>query len=249
MILTCPDCSTRYSVKDGAVGPNGRTVRCSNCQTTWFVTADADSISLEENIRDERPEIVAEPNVVSMETALANEVPPSKPVMGAHVFMRDKADRERRNRRLMGISLVWIVTAGILLSFIVFGLFLRQPVVDRWPATAAIYKAVGISVKLSGLDFEDPTTRNVLVDGRPVLVVNGLIINGSDQARDVPLIRLSLHDNAGEELVHWMVEPPQSSLEARQRMEYVAQYPNPPLDAVTLKFRFNDDLASAISDD
>jgi len=35
MIVTCPNCSTCYSVDPGALGPAGKTVRCSNCAHQW----------------------------------------------------------------------------------------------------------------------------------------------------------------------------------------------------------------------
>lgn len=241
MILTCPDCSTRYSVKDDAVGPNGRTVRCSTCETTWFVSADADAMAHQENVRDEIPD-VPESSMDFDQGAAAVAADPT-PVMGAHVQIRDKAERERRNRRLMGVSMVWVVTIGILLTALILGFVFRHGIVDRSPAAASVYKALGMDVKLSGLDFDSPTTRNVLEDGKAVLVVNGNIVNRSGEAQSVPLIRLSLHSNSGEELTHWMVEPPNDVLESKQRMEYVSQYPNPPLDAVSLKYRFADDIS------
>lgn len=41
MILTCPNCATKFSVPDGALGPDGRKVRCSQCSETWFAREDA----------------------------------------------------------------------------------------------------------------------------------------------------------------------------------------------------------------
>jgi predicted Zn finger-like uncharacterized protein len=35
MILTCPTCGTQYVVKDGAIPPQGRQVRCASCKHSW----------------------------------------------------------------------------------------------------------------------------------------------------------------------------------------------------------------------
>ena len=35
MILTCPECGTQYVVKEGAIPPGGRQVRCASCKHSW----------------------------------------------------------------------------------------------------------------------------------------------------------------------------------------------------------------------
>jgi predicted Zn finger-like uncharacterized protein len=40
MILTCPNCGTQYVVKDDAIPPEGRQVRCAACKHSWHQDAD-----------------------------------------------------------------------------------------------------------------------------------------------------------------------------------------------------------------
>ena len=39
MIVACPSCQNRYRLDPAALGPVGRTVRCSGCGEHWFVEA------------------------------------------------------------------------------------------------------------------------------------------------------------------------------------------------------------------
>jgi predicted Zn finger-like uncharacterized protein len=105
MILTCPECSTRYLTKENAIGPNGRTVRCAKCDTTWFVASEADELTLQDN---QAPVEDIVPATAGIAAATAPDIPfgqetVSGPVEqpGAHVVMRDKVDKERRRRRLL----------------------------------------------------------------------------------------------------------------------------------------------------
>lgn len=53
MILTCPSCGTRYVVKDGAIPPEGRTVRCAQCKHSWHQEPEAlvDGASVDEPVQ------------------------------------------------------------------------------------------------------------------------------------------------------------------------------------------------------
>ena len=39
MIITCPNCQTKYEVADQAIGSAGRKVQCANCHRSWKATA------------------------------------------------------------------------------------------------------------------------------------------------------------------------------------------------------------------
>lgn len=236
MILTCPECATRYSVKSSAIGPEGRTVRCSSCSANWFVSSDPDALLLKDNETAAR----SGPPTIGL-----GEAKPVQNGIGAHVAMRDKADQRRRSRRLFGVSMIWGVTLSILALAAVLGYIFRQEVVNIDPRSATIYKAFGIEVTQSGLTFENSVTRSLLVDGEPVLVVNGAVRNLAGQSKDIPLVELSLHSQDGETLAGWIVEVSTLPLEKGERAEFSSQYPNPPIDAVSLRYQFAGEMGSS----
>lgn len=43
MILTCPSCGTQYVVKDGAIPPEGRQVRCAACKHSWHQNPETEA--------------------------------------------------------------------------------------------------------------------------------------------------------------------------------------------------------------
>ena len=40
MIITCPNCSTRYSLPQDKIKPGGQKVRCAKCGTVWHQAPD-----------------------------------------------------------------------------------------------------------------------------------------------------------------------------------------------------------------
>lgn len=41
VVITCPNCGTRYQVPYGTLGKSGREVQCAHCSQSWHATADA----------------------------------------------------------------------------------------------------------------------------------------------------------------------------------------------------------------
>src|SRR3954469_1406672 len=61
MILTCPSCGTQYVVKDGAIPPQGRQVRCASCKHSWHQDPEA---SAEGETTADNEETVAEATLI-----------------------------------------------------------------------------------------------------------------------------------------------------------------------------------------
>ena len=274
MILTCPECATRYLANDDSIGENGRTVRCSKCQTTWYVAAEVDEFTLRDNQKKtlRAVDLMDIPDIPKEKSASAQTTPsldrssnPAKddgfdttrntkqqrdedrskilPTRGAHVEIRDKADAERRRRRIRTVLLIWLIPLFLLSLAVAMAFLFRNDIVRKLPQTATIYKQLGVDVSLSGLSIEDPVIRTTLINNEAVLVVNGAVRNISSKPQDVPLIKFTLHDKSGTELTSWLVETTVRQLERDGRVTYISEYPNPPVDAVEVRYEFEGENA------
>ena len=239
MILNCPECSTSYLTKEDAIGPNGRTVRCAKCEATWFVAAEMDELTLKDNqleaIVPAAQQTSSVPDLSAPGEGVAN---PLFGGVGADVEHRDKVEGERRRRRLRSVALIWIIPLLVLIFAAILGYVFRQNIVKKVPAAATFYKSFGIKVKTSGLDIEKPVTRSALVNGEPILVINSAVRNISSMPQNVPYVEFSLHSKSGTPVVTWLVDVKKDSLAKKERIAFVSEYPNPPIDAVTLRYKF-----------
>ncbi|MFL6765195.1 MAG: zinc-ribbon domain-containing protein [Sphingomicrobium sp.] len=85
MILTCPNCGTQYVVKDGAIPPEGRQVRCAACKHSWHQdpesaaapeTQSEGSSAAEESVADTAPQNEAEASAEDEGLAEATMIDP-----------------------------------------------------------------------------------------------------------------------------------------------------------------------------
>ncbi|PHS38475.1 MAG: hypothetical protein COA91_08095 [Robiginitomaculum sp.] len=264
MILTCPECATRFQIADDAVGSNGRTVRCSQCSTTWFVAAEPDALALNEAEKyevqkqeDLREEIIRKPvsdmsgEIPALDADSHHEdglLPSFEPdetlQVGAHATIRDQAERKKVRRRLLDVGMIWIVTLVILALFALAAYLFRAKIVAQFPGAAPVYRAIGLEANSSGLEIYGLETREGNTDGVEVLIVTGKIKNFDTKPRNVEMIRLNFKNTAGEVLASWVVEPPKSVLKPGETISFISQYPNRPVGATKLAPEFINETAN-----
>ncbi|HEY0835578.1 MAG TPA: zinc-ribbon domain-containing protein [Azospirillum sp.] len=165
MIITCPTCSTRYTVADSAVGPGGRKVRCISCGHIWFQTPPADDRTR-----------LAEDAASELRTALAMPQRKDKPAGG------------RKNR---GSLAGWAAFGMVVAALVAAGYLGRARIVHLWPPAALLYEMAGLAVEPpgAGLQLQNVRSEQRLDNGVTLLVVEGQIINVSDAERIVPKVR------------------------------------------------------------
>jgi predicted Zn finger-like uncharacterized protein len=192
MILTCPACATSYFIRDEAVGPEGRKVRCQSCGEVWRATPDE---PLELTLTPEPVVAAAAPESEPAPTASLAETPaPELP----RAF-RARADRQKKLRRAAAHGVVWAGLASVFIGLIVAAFLFRVEIVQAFPKAASAYKFFGATVNPVGLDFEALTAK--AASSHPGMVlVSGAIRNVRDAEIVSPPVRVALLDANGAEV-------------------------------------------------
>jgi predicted Zn finger-like uncharacterized protein len=200
MILTCPQCSTRYHVDATALGPAGRTVRCASCGQRWTVKPPADT-----------------PQPVEFSTPAPVTVPRMRPTA---------ATEQVQNRR--SISLIGWLVAVLVVLIAASAVIGRNEIVAGFPASASIYHKLGLPIAVDlGLQFEQITSARLEEGGIAVLVVEGAIVNLTPHDRPVPPIRITLLDSGGRELQEELFQAKEQHLGPGAKTSFSGRVVNP----------------------
>jgi len=76
MILTCPSCGTQYVVKDGAIPPEGRQVRCAACKHSWHQEPEGEQeLELQDEVEATAPAGAVEEPYAATEPETVEQTP------------------------------------------------------------------------------------------------------------------------------------------------------------------------------
>ena len=123
-------------------------------------------------------------------------------------------------------------------ALVVALMFWRVDVVRLLPQTATFYKMVGLEVNLRGLSFKDIKITNETVDGKPVLVIEGMIVGEAKKPVDLPRLRFSVRDEQGAEIYAWNAVLEQPVLKPGERAYFKSRLASPPPEGRNIDVRF-----------
>ena len=264
MIITCPHCQTKYQVTYEAIGSAGRKVQCAQCQQAWQQRAldketpptpeqkKASDAITEDGLDDA---MAAEERSVKEEaerfTALekAAEEAQHRAAVAAKVETAVLRKRQKDFRRRQSAMVAELPLAKLrrsmriggtlmLVGIIATGYFGRVMVVEKFPAMAGVYAAVGLGVNVVGLDFSNVSTLQSLRDGKEVLAVSAQIVGLMSEPVVVPAVVVTLLDSNGQGIYEWSVTPAVRDLMAGERATFDTQLTMPPGDATSVRLSF-----------
>jgi predicted Zn finger-like uncharacterized protein len=138
-----------------------------------------------------------------------------------------------------GLPAVSPATACAAMGALVLALMIwRADVVRLLPQTAAFYKMVGLEVNLRGLVFKDVRITNETVEGKPVLVIEGVIIGESRKPVELPRLRFSVRDAQGAEIYAWNALLEQPVLKPGEKAWFKSRLASPPPQGRNIDVRF-----------
>jgi predicted Zn finger-like uncharacterized protein len=141
--------------------------------------------------------------------------------------------------RASGRSLVSLPTACAAMGALVLALMIwRVEVVRLLPQTATFYKMVGFDVNVRGLALKDMKITTETVEGKPVLVIEGVIVGEARQPVELPRLRFSVSDAHGAEIYAWNAVLDQSVLKPGERAWFKSRLASPPPEGRNIDVRF-----------
>lgn len=232
MILTCPECATRYFVPDDKVGPDGRTVKCSSCGNRWTAQGEP---ALELFVDAHEGATVRPP----LEPAFEDQPVSALPGEELPRVFRQKADTDRKVREAVTTGVVWAGMAVALIGMVATAIVFRVHVVQLWPGSAAAYAGVGLPVNRLGLTIENVRAEAALQDGHAALAVTGVIRNVEDRAAPAPALRVTLLNKAGKVVAVKLAAPADPLIPPGGVRHFVVTLLDPPTTAANLEVAFD----------
>jgi predicted Zn finger-like uncharacterized protein len=210
MILTCPECATRYSVPDQSVGPEGRTVRCANCGLTWRTERD--------------PALALEASTVPVDelspVLRGDELPRA---------FRERIAAQQRGRKVAASGALWAAVGVGAAAVLLLAGTARDNIARAWPKSASAFAAVGLPVNTVGLSIEQQTARTGFTpDGRPTVLVSGRLRNLRKTPVTAPPLRFELLDGQEAVVATRIVRPLNAEIPAGEARTFSVSLENPP---------------------
>lgn len=130
-------------------------------------------------------------------------------------------------------------TACVAMAAMAFALvFWRADIVRLMPQTATFFKGIGFGVNLRGLAFEDLKLTTETVDNKPVLVIEGSIVDTHRKPAELPRLRFIVRDDHGADVYAWNAVLERSVLNPGEKAWFKSRLASPPPEGREIAVRF-----------
>lgn len=148
--------------------------------------------------------------------------------------LKRAASARRAGRPAFNLPAITAAMGALTIALLVW----RAEVVRLLPQTAALYKMAGLEVNLRGAAFRDLKVATETVDGKPVLVIEGMVVATGRKPVDLPRLRFSVRDAQGAEIYAWNAVLDRTVLNPGERTAFKSRLASPPAEGRNIDIRF-----------
>jgi predicted Zn finger-like uncharacterized protein len=149
-------------------------------------------------------------------------------------FLKPPALLRASGKPFVGLPTACAAMGALVLALVIW----RVDVVRLLPQTATFYKMVGLEVNLRGLMFRDVKITTETVEGKPVLVIEGVITGEARKPVELPRLRFSVRDAQGAEIYAWNAVLEQTVLKPGEYTRLKSRLASPPAEGRNIDIRF-----------
>jgi len=260
MILTCPECKSRYVVNPTVLLPNGRTVRCAKCKNTWFEKKPEEDVEIipNDDVRT-NPEETGKPSNKTSKSSSDNaaveedfDFPINKPRKRKRPVPKGSNLPALQNQKYGSGKMGWISLVVFLTAIISLFLIFQDSISSNWPASKKLYAAIGLDDVTLPPEPEEPSIdpieerlvigglapRRENINGVSSLVIAGHVENISGTQQDIPDLRIRLLDERKTVLREWSFQANQTFVNTGEKVAFETSLPNSPNEARDISVTF-----------
>ncbi|MDG1708545.1 MAG: zinc-ribbon domain-containing protein [Emcibacteraceae bacterium] len=256
MILTCPECKSRYVVSPNALLPHGRTVRCAKCKHNWFEKKPEENVEIvpPQNLEEDvSPDSSSEPTE-NPENEVSNDIadestdfdfPISKPRKRKRPIAKSSNLPALQNQKYGSSKMGWISLVVFITALISLFLIFQEFISTNLPASKRLYTAVGLDqvqstndpekpieepledrLKIGPLEISRANIRNV-----DNLIIKGYVENISGGNQVLPELKITLLNEQRRAIREWTFKAIKSQAAPEEQVTFETSLPNPPATA------------------
>ena len=206
MIISCPKCSTKYSVDLKKLKKGGTKLKCFSCNHIWFY-----NYKLEQNIKNKRNKLNKQENIINNTLDQTNEKFP---------IDEDLSNKTKKSWLFFFLLFFFIV-------FFISTIYFKEEIKLYFPYVKNIYFLTGLDNKKTeqNLIFQNiEKDINVLNDNTRVITIHGKVRNISDVNEKIPRLRASLLDSENNILSSWFFYAEKEALLPKDTSKFETSY-------------------------
>jgi len=220
MILTCPLCHSRFLLTANAFAKGPRRVRCARCLHSWQagrldMPADGKNLPVD-------PKPLSE-----------NSVPIPEDLNLAPISEQKGFFAQKNLILYLAISAAVLLVMGGMIAG-------RDAIARQWPALESLYEKLGFEIYHvgDGLNIVEVRSEQRYEDGLMRLVVEGKIVNHTDQILKVPAIMAAAVGSDGGIMQSWQIDPPAARLAPAASQAFMSSIKSPQGTVVQINLNF-----------